>query len=497
LFSYFVVEAYITEDNLKTDYTLANYAHENNGWIRLELLSRCKKLSKYNYDTILYALSSKKSNIIELSSFEPRCIRRCQPLTRDSIQNTQTVVITGLPDDVRYEELIEFFNRFYPVKDIIKIPSLSNRLTGKIHVIFNKSEDALAFVHQSKLTSIIYVNDNSYTIVCKLLNEKDFIKEKSFSNRLTNHSSRVSFNTNISLTDDNSIHPKSLSKSCLKSNTSATEQILFCQNITNNKSIKNLDYEKQKIVLKKFSYEFPILDHLINQIHECIIISVLNPYCFTIQLKQDAVEFDKVQREINDFYNTINDKRYYVTPEQISINLCVICSDPKSPNDKKIWNRSQILDFDPSDNTVNLFYVDLGTWDEYVPINRLRHITDRFHCYSVVSITCRLARILPLNNDNDQLTWTDDATNQFLAVIDQLIPEIEFLSFTSDGCFQTNLFVFNSGQHVCVNDYMIHIKKAKSIEHMTNIDDDDGQNSIQVRESMLVEHIFYSDKYES
>jgi hypothetical protein len=310
-----------------------------------------------------------------------------------------------------------------------------------------------------------------------MLNEKDFIKQnnqqhnflkgKSFSTRL----SCVSFNAN--------------DKSCLKSNSSATEQILFCQNITNKKSIKTIEYEKQKIVFNKYSFEFYKPDHLLKQIHQCIIISVLNPYCFTVQLSQDALEFDKFQREINDFYNTIDNKQYYITSEQIRINLCVICLETKSTDEKKIWNRSQILDFDPSDNTVNLFYVDLGTWDEYVPINRLRHITDRFYRHLVFSITCRLAHIFPINNENDQLTWTDDGTNQFLAVIDQNIPEIEFLSVTSNGCFQTNLFVINSGQQVCVNDYMIHIKQAKPIDNITNLDDD-GQNSVQVSERVYI-----------
>ena len=254
--------------------------------------------------------------------------------------------------------------------------------------------------------------------------------------------------------------------------------------MTSNKSIKNDANGNQKIVFNKFSYKFYRPDHLLNQTHECIIISVLNPYCFTIQFKQDALEFDKFQREINDFYNTIDDKQYSIIPEQIRINLCVMCSDSKSSDKEKIWNRSQILDFDSSDNTVNLFYVDLGTWDEYVPINRLRHITDHFHHHQVFSITCRLAHILPLNEENDQLTWTDDATNQFLAVIDEVQPEIELLSVALNGCFQTNLFVLYSGEHVYVNEYMIHIKKAKPILNTPNIDDD-GQYDIQVRELVI------------
>jgi hypothetical protein len=261
----------------------------------------------------------------------------------------------------------------------------------------------------------------------------------------------------------------SQTKSCLKSSTCATEQILFCQNPTDNKFSKALEYQDQAIISNRFSYEFYIPDHLLKQTHKCIIIAALNPHCFTIQLKQDAMEFDKFQREINDFYNEIDDKQYLVTSKQIQINLCVICADPKSSDDDKIWNRSQILDFDLTDNTVNLFYVDLGTWDEYVPINRLRHLIDCFHRHLVFSLTCRLAHISPINPDQENVTWPEDATDQFLAVIDQVLPEIELLSFGKDGCFQTNLFVINSGQYVCVNDYMIHIKKAKAILQSENI----------------------------
>jgi RNA recognition motif-containing protein len=139
--------------------------------------------------------------LIELSSFEPRCIRRrCQPLTEHSIQDTQTVVVvTGLPLDVEYEELFEFFNRFYPIRDIIKIYSLSNRFQGKIHVIFNKSQDALAFVQRSKLSSIIYANDqssNGYPLVCQT--QQNIFQGKSFSTRLNNQSTRIPSSNNHS-----------------------------------------------------------------------------------------------------------------------------------------------------------------------------------------------------------------------------------------------------------------------------------------------------------
>ena len=135
----FAVEAYITEDNLTSDKTIGNCARENDGWIRLELLSRCNKLSQYSYDTILHALYVAPSNIIQLSTFDPRCIRRrCPSVTKDSIQDNRANISTDLP----------------------------------------------------------------YNFSNKQTDQHNFIKGKSFSTRLSNHSSRVSFNTNTSSPND-------------------------------------------------------------------------------------------------------------------------------------------------------------------------------------------------------------------------------------------------------------------------------------------------------
>ncbi|CAF1052400.1 unnamed protein product [Adineta ricciae] len=476
------IEAYLAEENLKFDYNLAKYERENQGWIPLERLSQFNKLSTYKYDTILNALRSKRSNVIEVDLCEPVCLRRRRrPLIESSMERNpylhQTVVVSGLPRDAKQEDLMEFFNRFYRVHRIRMLMSTrtGKSFSGKAHVIFEKSQNARAFVQRSETGTIIYVNDyllqlcNGYTLICKMLidcddrDEKDLNQlqvhsDQSFSHRLSAYSPRVSFNTNISVSKDQNIRTKAQSsisqtKSCLKSSTCATEQILFCQNTTNDKLSKALEYKNQRIVSNRYSYEFYVPDHLLQKTHTCIIIAALNPHCFTIQLKQDAIEFDKFQREINEFYNEVDAKEYLVTPEQIHVNLCVICADPKSSENDRIWNRSQILDFDPVDNTVNLFYVDLGTWDEYVPIHRLRHLIDSFHRHLVFSLTCRLAHISPINQENDDhLAWSTDATNQFLAVIDQVLPEIELLTLENDGCFQTNLFVTNSGQYVCTAD---------------------------------------------
>lgn len=194
---FYIVETYLTEDNLKNDFNLAKYEIENDGWIPIERLNQFNKLSSYKYDTILNALCSKRSSIIEINFSDPVCIRRRrQPFLQPSLEQNpnlhRTVVVNGLPRDAKYEELFEFFNRFFPVDKIRMLSSsrTSNSFNGKIHLVFEKSQDALAFTQLSESASIIYVNDyilqlcNGYTLVCKMLadcddkDEDDLIKEK-------------------------------------------------------------------------------------------------------------------------------------------------------------------------------------------------------------------------------------------------------------------------------------------------------------------------------
>lgn len=140
----------------------------------------------YTYEQILHGLCSKSSNVIELSLFEPRCIRRrrSQPLTEESIPNTRTVIVIGLPMDVSENQLGEFFARFYPIENLEKHPSFSQRFPGKVHVIFKTSANALAFVEQSKRVPMKYIN---YPIVCQMLNN---IKIKSVSSPPVNLSGK-------------------------------------------------------------------------------------------------------------------------------------------------------------------------------------------------------------------------------------------------------------------------------------------------------------------
>ena len=187
-----VVEAYLTEDNLKNDYNLSKYEREHHGWIPVERVNQFNKLSTYKYETILNALCSKRSNIIELNFCEPISLRRRRhPLIRPSSQYNvdahRTVVVHGLPRDASLEELIIYFNRFYPVHRIKMLPSSRTHGTfsGKIHVIFEVDRDAREFCRRAESATLIYVNDyvlqlcNGYTLVCQMLldcNDQDQTK---------------------------------------------------------------------------------------------------------------------------------------------------------------------------------------------------------------------------------------------------------------------------------------------------------------------------------
>ena len=191
-----LVETYLTEENLKNDYYLAKYERECHGWIPLTRLHQFNKLSTYKSDTILNALRAKRSNIIELNLTEPISIRRRRyPILHSSSKIDpdlhRTVVINGLPRDAKQEDLLIFFNRFYPV-DRIQMFSTSapvNRsFIGKIHLIFEFDFHAREFVQRSQLRSIIYINEyvlqlcNGYTLVCKMLvdcDDQDFNQQVS------------------------------------------------------------------------------------------------------------------------------------------------------------------------------------------------------------------------------------------------------------------------------------------------------------------------------
>ena len=208
----------------------------------------------------------------------------------------------------------------------------------------------------------------------------------------------------------------------------------------------------------------------------------MNPHCFTVQLQSDAVEFDKFQRTINAFYNANDAQQLRVQIEQIRVNLCVICATTAASGQESIWHRSQILDFDLAGRTTHLFHVDLGLWEEYVPIDRLRHLIEPFHNQMVFSLTCRLAHVNPVH---DSLVWSDDATHQLRSILEQYIAQIELLSRHPNECLEANLFVNDAGHEVNLGDYLISTANAQPMENTRRIEDPVEQTTIQVRDVQI------------
>ena len=117
------------------------------------------------------------------------------------------------------------------------------------------------------------------------------------------------------------------------------------------------------------------------------------------------------------------------------------------------------MEYDSIDDTVNVFYVDLNTWEEHVPRSRLRFILTKYSSRPVYVITCRLASI----NSSD-----DVASKTFQNVVQNRQCDIEPLYKGRDNTFYVNLFVAHDEAYVCINDFLIHCKMAKPINDISN-----------------------------
>ncbi|CAF1074951.1 unnamed protein product [Rotaria sordida] len=269
-----------------------------------------------------------------------------------------------------------------------------------------------------------------------------------------------------------------------------TEQILFCQNRIDNLNIssqrsnsafkKPSDKEKYSltneilmvdIVSNGYKYETSSLE--LNVIQQCCIVSITSPYAFTIQLTKDLIECDAFFKTMNDYYNSIDD--LHISSEYLRKNLlCVTWDETVSA-----WNRSQIMEYDLMDDTVNVFFVDLNTWEEHVPRSRIRFILTKYSSRPVYLLTCRLASIASLNNNDNQ--WNDVVSKTFQNVVQNCQCDVEPLYKGRDNTFYVNLFASHDEAYVCINDFLIHCKMAKPIDDISNeknliyMLDDNGQ----------------------
>ena len=131
------------------------------------------------------------------------------------------------------------------------------------------------------------------------------------------------------------------------------------------------------------------------------------------------------------------------------------------------------MEYDLNEDTVNVFFVDLNSWEENVPRSRLRFILTKYSSRPVYSLTCRLALIAPLNNNNNE--WNDVACKTFQNVVRNCQCDVELVWKRSDDLFYVNLFAPHDEAYVCLNDFLIHCQMAKPID-----DTKDEENFVEI-----------------
>ncbi|CAF3308520.1 unnamed protein product [Rotaria socialis] len=268
-----------------------------------------------------------------------------------------------------------------------------------------------------------------------------------------------------------------------------TEQILFCQNgidnlnMSSNKTSSTFNKESSEeikpidevlmvdIISNGYKYEDTSFE--LNIVQPCYVVSIISPYAFTIQLQRDLIESDKFFKNMNDYYNSIYDLQ--LTQEYLRKNLLCVTYDEITLT----WNRSQIMEYDLNQDTVNVFFVDLNSWEENVSRSRIRFILTKYSSRPVHLLTCRLATIASLNDDTE---WNDVVLRTFQNLVHNCQCDVEPLYKRCDNTFYVNLFAQHDEVYVCINDFLIHCKMARPIDDITNDDntttfmlDDDGQ----------------------
>ena len=154
----------------------------------------------------------------------------------------------------------------------------------------------------------------------------------------------------------------------------------------------------------------------------------------------------------SDYYNSIADLQ--ISPEYLRANLLCVTWDDTA----LLWHRSQIMEYDLLDDTVNVFFVDYNSWEEHVPRTRLRFILTKFSSRPVQVISCRLASIAPCNAKEQ---WNDVVSKTFQNIVQNRRCDVEPVYQADDQTFSVNLFAVHDEAYVCVNDFLIHCQMAR------------------------------------
>lgn len=113
---------------------------------------------------------------------------------------------------------------------------------------------------------------------------------------------------------------------------------------------------------------------------------------------------------------------------------------------------------------MNVFFVDLNSWEEHVSSSRIRFILTKYSSRSVRLITCRLASICPTNIEQQ---WNDVVSKTFQNVVQNCLCDVEPLYKGRDQTFYVNLFASHDEAYVCINDFLIHCQMAKPVDDIS------------------------------
>lgn len=163
----------------------------------------------------------------------------------------------------------------------------------------------------------------------------------------------------------------------------------------------------------------------------------------------------------SDYYNSIDDLQ--IPQEYLRKNLLCVTYDEIA----SAWNRSQVMEYDLNQDTVNVFFVDLNSWEENVSRSRIRFILTKYASRPVHILTCRLASIAPFNTNTE---WNEVVSKTFQNVVHNCQCDVEPLFKRCNNIFYVNLFAQHDEVYVCINDFLIHCKMARPFNDITNED---------------------------
>lgn len=150
------------------------------------------------------------------------------------------------------------------------------------------------------------------------------------------------------------------------------------------------------------------------------------------------------------------------------------------------------MEYDAVDDTVNVFYADLNSWEEHVPRARTRFILTKFSARPVRLLTCRLAAVGPVNSSDDR-EWNEVVSRTFQNVVNSCQCDVEPLYKGRDNTYYVNLFADHDEAYVCVNDFLIHCKMAQPIDDISNEKNLVGSSRTTVRSSLAFSQVYMLD----